>query len=67
MIKSFINLYNRKIVEVPPGFVTLENLLTQTGDVQANGAVVADQGVYPLTLQASVDGQTISAPFTVEV
>ena len=47
--------------------MTLENLLDQTGDVQANGAVVADQGVYPLTLQASVDGQTIPAPFTVEV
>ena len=42
-------------LEVLPSFVTLENLLTQTGDVQANGAVLADQGVYPLTLQASVD------------
>lgn len=47
--------------------MSLTGLLAVSGNVQANGAVLANQGVYPLTLRASVDLQTIDANFQVEI
>jgi hypothetical protein len=38
------------IVEVPPSFVSLANLADLSGDIKVDGAVLADQNVYPLTL-----------------
>jgi hypothetical protein len=50
-----------------PSFVSLQNLQLEEGKVTVLGAILADQNVYSLTLQAAVDAQTITAPFTVEI
>jgi hypothetical protein len=54
-------------VAAPPVFVSLTGLAATLGNVQVNGALLADQGLYPLTLRAAVDLQAIDAPFTVEI
>jgi hypothetical protein len=50
-------------VAAPPAFVSLTGLAATLGNVQVNGAVLANQGVYPLTLRAAVDLQVTDAPF----
>lgn len=62
-----LNTVTFTFVAVPPAFVTLTGLAATLGNVQVNGAVLADQGVYPLTLRAAVDLQVTNAPFTVEI
>ena len=54
-------------VAAPPAFVSLTGLAATLGNVQVNGAVLANQGVYPLTLRAAVDLQVTDAPFSVEI
>jgi len=37
------------------------------GSTKANGVLLSDKGIYPMTLQATVDVQTTTANFNVEV
>lgn len=39
----------------PPAFLSLQNQLNTSGDVQVTNATIADHGSYPLTLTAAVD------------
>jgi hypothetical protein len=50
-----------------PSFVNLQNVLDSSGEIKVDGALLADQNVYPLTLQAVVDSKTIATPFTVTI
>jgi hypothetical protein len=39
----------------PPGFVSLQNMLNASGDIQVTGATIANHDSYQLILSASVD------------
>ena len=42
-------------VSAPPSFVSITNILANSGSIRANGAVLSDKNVYALSLRAQVD------------
>lgn len=51
----------------PTTFVSLQNAGAIQTDVQVFGVVLADKGIYPFTMRASVDGLTFDTVFNVEI
>jgi hypothetical protein len=47
--------------------VSLVNIATNSGSVQATGATLSDKNIYTMTLRAAVDSATVDATFQVEV